>query len=127
VDEVRSGLGIASQTDAGSTDCVTRLFEQQMEPPVQQSTRHEFLRRWRPLTDLLRCRSRGKSGLLAVGLHALRIASALIAHWLRQLMAQSCRLRQRHKLGSFLGYTDRGGNLLGGPAPDPLRTFGESC
>jgi hypothetical protein len=30
--------------------------------------------------------------------------------------------RQRNKIGSFPGYTDRDGNLLGGTAPDPEPT-----
>jgi hypothetical protein len=42
-------------------------------------------------------------------------------------MARSCRLRQRNKLGSFLGYTDRGGNLLGAAALDPKPTFDRSA
>jgi hypothetical protein len=35
-------------------------------------------------------------------------------------VARSRRLRQRNKLGSFLGYADRGGNLLRGAAPVTL-------
>jgi hypothetical protein len=41
----------------------------------------------------------------------------------RLQLARSCRLRQRKKLGSFLGHTDRGGDLLGGAAPDPERKW----
>jgi hypothetical protein len=37
-------------------------------------------------------------------------------------VAQGCRLLQRSKFGSYLGYTDRDGSLLGAAAPDPKET-----
>jgi AraC-like DNA-binding protein len=40
-------------------------------------------------------------------------------------LARSYRLRHRNKIGSFPGYTDRDGNLLGGAAPDPKLIFAE--
>jgi len=34
-------------------------------------------------------------------------------------LARGCRLVQRSEVGSYLGYTDRDGSLLGAAAPDP--------
>jgi hypothetical protein len=52
------------------------------------------------------------------------IASACLE--VHPLLARSCRLRHFSKIGRFLGYTGRGGGLLGEAAHDPQRKLNAS-